>query len=80
MFRPSALLYFAALQRLCRWLPRREIIVCALALFVGGAPFQATALAADRTQYIVDGLALGDPVHPNSSVYREYRCRWSTLP
>jgi tetratricopeptide (TPR) repeat protein len=45
-----------------------------LALFVGGAPFQAAAQVGDRTQYIVDGLALGDPVQPNSSTYRQYQC------
>ncbi len=70
-------LCFFSLQRLtCRWRPRRDVIgFCALALFVGGAPIQAAALTGNRTQYIVDGLALGEPVQPKSSVYREYQCR-----
>ena len=59
----------------CRWRRRRDVIgFFALALFVGGAPFQAAAQAGDRTQYIVDGLALGDPVQPGSAAYREYKC------
>lgn len=59
----------------CRWRRRRDVIgFFALALFVGGAPFQAAAQAGDRTQYIVDGLALGDPVQPNSATYRQYQC------
>ena len=72
---PFFKLCFSALQFLtCRWRSRSNVVCnCALALFVG-ALSQAPALAGDRTQYIVDGLALGDLVHPNSSVYREYRC------
>ena len=69
---------FSALQRrTCRWRPRRGAIVCALAVFGSGALFQAPTQAGDRTQYIVDGLALGAPVHPSSSTYRAYQCRLS---
>ena len=70
-------LYFSALQRLTRGGRTRVGVIglCALASFVGAPAFQTPALAKDRTQYIVDGLALGDMVHPNSFAYREYRCR-----
>lgn len=50
---------------------------CALTLLIAGPSSQAFAQSGDRTQYIVDGLALGDLVHPNSSIYREYQCRSS---
>lgn len=42
-----------------------------LCLFLMGA---MTAARAERSQYVVDGLALGDPVAPRSSAYQEYRC------
>lgn len=32
-------------------------------------------IPADRSPYVVDGLALGDPVAPKSAAYREYLCR-----
>ncbi len=32
------------------------------------------AASRDQPQYIVDGLALGDPVAPGSAAYREYKC------
>jgi S1-C subfamily serine protease len=78
MFYPSALQYFSALQRLSfHWRQRRGVIgFCVLTLFCsGGTPIPTDALAGNQTQYIVDGLALGDPVAPKSATYREYQCR-----
>jgi hypothetical protein len=74
---PSFLLCFSVLQRLrFRWRLRRNVIgFGAVALFVSDAPIQTAALAEDQTQYIVDGLALGDPVAPKSAAYQEYKCR-----
>ena len=77
MFYPSALQYFSALQRLSfHWRQRRDVIgFCVLALFCsGGTLIPTDALAGNQTQYIVDGLALGDPVAPKSATYREYKC------
>ena len=42
-----------------------------LFLFLAGAMIAARA---ESSQYVVDGLALGDPVAPRSSAYQEYRC------
>ena len=71
-----SLCFFGLQRNICRWQPRGNIIgFYASALIVLGATIQASAQVGDRTQYIVDGLALGDQVHPNSSVYREYQCR-----
>jgi len=78
MFYPSALQYFSAFQRLSfHWRQRRYVIgFCVLALFSGGGmPIPFDALARNQTQYIVDGLALGDLVAPKSAAYREYKCR-----
>ena len=59
-----------------RWRSRRYVMgFCALTLFVGGASIQTVALGRERTQYIVDGLALGAPVAPKSTTYRQYKCR-----
>ena len=56
--------------------------ICAIPLFIAGASMQShsqnsayLSRVSERSPYIVDGLGLGDPVAPQSSVYREYRCR-----
>ena len=50
--------------------------VMAIVLAFTGAPDQLRARGNLPTyQYVIDGLALGDPVAPASSAYREYRCR-----
>jgi S1-C subfamily serine protease len=51
--------------------PRAAIGRCALYFLLSGSLIQAHA---ESSQYIVDGLALGDPVAPRSSAYQEYRC------
>jgi hypothetical protein len=77
MLSPPFLLCISALQRLtCRWRSRCNVIgFCAWAMFVGGGPIQTAAFGGERTQYVVDGLALGAPVAPKSATYREYKCR-----
>ncbi|MGO9673801.1 MAG: S1C family serine protease [Methylocella sp.] len=50
---------------------RAAVGTSGLSLFLAGAIIQARA---ESSQYIVDGLALGDPVAPRSSAYQEYRC------
>ena len=78
MFYLSALQYFSALLRLSfRWRQRHYVIgFFVLAVFCSGGILVPTdAVAGNQTQYIVDGLALGDPVAPKSATYREYQCR-----
>jgi hypothetical protein len=50
----------------------KTAVFCTFALLVIAAPFEVTAQ--DRTKYVVDGLALGEPVAPNSRTYQQYRC------
>jgi S1-C subfamily serine protease len=74
--RTSSLLRRLCAQQRLSWRHQRHSIVgfCALALLVSVTPIQPVA-AGDQTQYIVDGLALGDPVAPKSATYQEYKCR-----
>ena len=37
-------------------------------------PVAATSSASDNPDFVVDGLAVGAPVHPDSAVYKTYKC------
>jgi hypothetical protein len=66
---------FASLRPPSSWhsLLRGGIItLCTFALIVSIPVVDAASR--DQPQYIVDGLALGDPVAPGSAAYREYKC------
>jgi S1-C subfamily serine protease len=56
--------------------PKPNIIgFCAGALLASVVPLGVHAQTDGWTKYIVDGLALGDPVAPKSAAYKEYTCQ-----